>query len=122
MNGESYLSEEVFARLRSWGGNKLVVRLIDLFLKNAPERLEAARKGQEIGDLKAIEEATHAFKTSAGNLGIAKLQNLAATIEELAEKEKGEPIPALLNELESVYAQVKPMLEKERKEITFRDQ
>ena len=97
------------------GGEKLVRQIVDLFLNNTPKRLEEARRGEKRGDFKAVELAVHSLKSSAGNVGAGKLQDLAEIVEELAEKEETDRISALLDELEALFDQVKPLLGEERK-------
>ena len=115
MSREEYLDESALERLYKLGGGKLVNQMIDIFLTNASKRLGEARNGEEMGDFKVIEQAVHSLKSSAGNVGAEKLRELAGVIEELAEKEQGERISALLDELEAAFEQVKVPLEKEKK-------
>jgi len=113
--GDDVIDRTALERIHKLGGAKLVGQMIDLFLTNAPQRLAAARHGEQQGDFKAIEQAVHSLRSSSGNLGADRLQDLAGRIEELAEKQEGDEIPALLAELEAVFAQVKVCLEEERK-------
>jgi HPt (histidine-containing phosphotransfer) domain-containing protein len=109
------IDRDALARILGIGGAGLLAKMIELFLTNAPQRLAAARAGQRAGDCRAVGQAVHSLRSSAGNLGAGRLQDLAARIEELAEARQGEEIPVLLDELEQVFAQVKTCLEEERK-------
>ena len=102
-------------RINGIGGATLLGKMIDLFLTNAPQRLAAAREGEQRGDLKAVEQAVHSLKSSSGNLGAMGLMELAGRIEELAEQRRAEEIPLLLDELEELWEQVKVLLETEKK-------
>ena len=71
------------ARLQEWGGPELLVQMIRLFLENAPERLEQVRKGIADGSLKDAERGVHSLKSSAANVGAARVSRLAAAMEDL---------------------------------------
>lgn len=115
MPEERCIDDAALEKLRKLGGPEFVVKMLDLFLENAPVRIEAARAGQRAGDLKAVEMAVHSLKSSAGNLGARELQQIAGRIEDLAEAGKGDGLSALLDDLESTFARVKTCLEAERK-------
>lgn len=115
MSEAEYVDEAQLLRLRRLGGRSLLTRMIDIFLENAPKRIEAARVGGESGDLEAVKEAMHSLKSSAGNLGAVGLQELARNIERQVAEEKGEEIPALVSDLEEYFAPVKVRLEEEKK-------
>ncbi len=104
MDNEPPIDPAALERIHKIGGAKLVGKIIALFLENAPQRLEAARQGERSGDLAAVEQAVHSLKSSAGNVGATRLQELAATIEELAEKGEADPLPGLLVELEDALS------------------
>lgn len=109
------LDESAFARLHRIGGKELVGKMIDIFLKNAPQRIATARKGEKDGDLKVVEQAMHSLKSSAGNLGAVELQHLAAQIETLAEDGVWTGISQRLQAIEAAYERVAVRL-KARKE------
>ena len=102
-------------RLDSIGGSVLVGRMIDLLLTNAPERLEKALAGNRDGDLKAVEEALHSLKSSAGNLGATQLQRLAGISEERAEAGEAEGMDTRLEEIVAEWERVRAELESVRK-------
>ena len=104
MVNESSIDPAAVERIHKIGGAKLVGRIIALFLENAPQRLQAAREGERTGDLAAVEQAVHSLKSSAGNVGASRLQELAGATEELAEKGEAGPIPGLLGELEEALS------------------
>jgi len=91
--------------------------MIDLFLDYAPKRLAAALAAEQATDLHALSQAVHPLKSSAGNVGARCMQDLAAKIEKLALDGEGAAIPPLLRELEAAFIQIKPHLERERKEL-----
>jgi len=102
------------ARLNKIGGAAFVRKMIDLFLEEAPERLTAARRGEEAEDLIAVAEAAHSLKSSAQNFGASGLSRIAGEIELRARANTCENLPALLNEIEGAYKTAKAWLESER--------
>jgi HPt (histidine-containing phosphotransfer) domain-containing protein len=68
-------------RLATRFGAHFVVQLIDVFVAQGRERIEAAERAATERDADAIVAAAHALKSSAGNLGAASLGECAAEIE-----------------------------------------
>ena len=101
-------------RLNRMGGALFVRKMIDLFLKEAPDRLAAARKGEQAGDLVAVAEATHSLKSSAQNFGASRLSNIAERIELRARADNRENLATLLSDLEGAYSTARAWLEHER--------
>ena len=67
-----------FERIRRVGGERLLQQMIASFLEHAPSRLDAALHT----DLSAeAARAAHALKSSAGNLGLARVMLLAEAME-----------------------------------------
>jgi HPt (histidine-containing phosphotransfer) domain-containing protein len=109
MSDESGLDTAAIAKLRQLGGEKFVGDMIGLFFQYAPQRLAAARAGAQAGDLEAIEKAAHALKSSAGQIGARRVQDLATQIEKLAVDKQPDAIRLLLPQLEEAIIQVKPL-------------
>ena len=86
-------------RLRSWGGDVLLGRMITLFEELAPERVEALEDGLAAGDLERVERAAHSLKSSAGNLGADELRRQAGRVEEAAAKGDSARMDGLVGEL-----------------------
>ena len=114
MNRSECVDEAALIKLRKLGGASLLGQIIDLFLENAPKRIEAARVGERAGDLKSVERAAHSLKSSARNVGATRLGELAERIEHLAAGRKCDEIPDLLSSLEEAYSEVRIRLEDER--------
>lgn len=68
-------------RLATRFGAHFLIQLIDLFIAQGRERMQAAEKGIAAADISAITSAAHALKSSAGNLGAASLAQCAGDIE-----------------------------------------
>ena len=101
-------------RLNKIGGPAFVIKMIDLFLEEIPERLSAARKGEQAADLHAVAEAAHSMKSSAYNFGAENLARLAQKIEGMARSNNCENLPELLDDLDQTYAIAKAWLESQR--------
>ena len=114
MNDENFFDGAAMEKLRKLGGDEFVRRMIDIFFDYAPKRVAAARAGEQAGDLAAIAKAVHPLKSSAGQIGAHRMQDLAAQIEKLAMANQPGNLPPLLDQLEAALTQIKPRLEQER--------
>lgn len=110
------LNPAVLARLRRLGPD-FPGKLIVLFLEHTPGRLDAALAGGKSGDWKAVEDAAHSLKSSAGNLGAGRLYEAAertelAAAEARAAGENGKrELDTLLSGLEAAYREARDRLE-----------
>lgn len=75
--------QELLALTRP-GGPDLLVKLIDVFLRELPARLDALREAVDAADAAASAEAAHALKGSSATLGAQKLARLCDEIEAAA--------------------------------------
>jgi HPt (histidine-containing phosphotransfer) domain-containing protein len=95
---------QALARIRMWGGERLVRDLTELFLAQVPQRVAAAREGIRTGNAAEVERAAHSLKSSCGQLGAVAMQGICTRIEGLAAQGALPPIPEMLDELESEFA------------------
>ena len=70
-------------RLGARFGPAFVVQMIDLFLGEGSERVDAAQTALAAGDVAGVTAAAHALKSSAGNLGATALMTCAAEVERI---------------------------------------
>lgn len=104
MNGdERLLDPEALARLKEWGGDTLVEKMVELFFEVAPERMEAILTGVREADSDAVERGAHSLRSSAGNLGADAVRSLASRIEELAAAGNLEGVRPLAEKLEERF-------------------
>jgi CheY-like chemotaxis protein/HPt (histidine-containing phosphotransfer) domain-containing protein len=102
-------------RLRKLGGDEFVNKMIDLFLDYTGTKIADARKAGTAGDLAALAKAVHPIKSSAGNIGASRVQELAARLEQLGKQPTGgEELSRLLDELEIAFAEAQQVLEAEK--------
>ena len=118
MNDSAHLDPAVFPRLHRLGGAAFVCKMIDLFLDYAGKKIVEARAAQLANNLTGVENAVHPLKSSAGNVGAQRVQQLATQIEGLARQGQSEPLSALLTDLEAAFAAVKPELEEKRRSFS----
>jgi HPt (histidine-containing phosphotransfer) domain-containing protein len=90
------LDPAAFQRLREWGGDALLGKIVALFLEHAPTRLGEVEGGAMAEDLQRIERGAHALKSSAANVGGVALQQLASRLETAAESGDWSEVNALL--------------------------
>jgi HPt (histidine-containing phosphotransfer) domain-containing protein len=113
MNGdERLLDPEALERLKEWGGDTLVKKMVELFFEVAPERMEAILSGVREGDSDAVERGAHSLRSSAGNLGADALRSLAGRIEEMAAAGNVEGVRPLAERLENRFRQTLDELRK----------
>jgi HPt (histidine-containing phosphotransfer) domain-containing protein len=86
MVAQPLVDDTAIDRLRSFGGQKLLNGMIELFVKNAPSRAADAREALDCGDAAALRSALHALKSSAGQLGAITVHQACIAGEELASR------------------------------------
>lgn len=118
MNPVNDLDPAAIERLHRLGGDPFVARMIALFLNYGAEKLAEARKAQQAGEMGAVERAVHPIKSSAGNVGAMRMQQLATETEQCAKQKQAESVATLLDELEAAFQTVRPQLEAERARLT----
>jgi HPt (histidine-containing phosphotransfer) domain-containing protein len=109
---------EALARLRRFGGEKLLHEMIRLYLSGAPERLLAARTGLAIGDRGAVELALHSLKSSSAQLGATRVGKLSERGENIARGGTLVGIGEIVVEMEAELARATVWLESVRDGVT----
>lgn len=115
MNPVQRLDEAAMDRLRRLGGEQFAQEMIDLFLEYAPSQISEARRASLAGDCAAVAKAVHPIKSSAGNVGATRAQQIATRLEEAANGQQVAEVNRLLRELEATFADIKSGLEEEKK-------
>lgn len=101
--GEEILDPAAFARLREWGGDDLLGKIVALFLENAGERLAEVEEGFSEGDLDRVERGAHSLKSSSANVGGVALQQVSARLEAAAEGRDEDEVAAILPEFRARF-------------------
>ncbi len=104
-------------RLRRLGSADFTREMIDLFQRLAEQKLAAARRALEAGDLQALADAVHPLKSSSGGIGARAMFELATRIELLSLRGERESLPQLVAKLEAAFARVKPSLATARETV-----
>lgn len=103
-------------RLKRFGGDTLLGKMIALFLEAAPARLEVAREALARNEIAEVELALHSLKSSSAQLGALRMQRLSAKGEQQARARSVEGLRVLTDELDQELARVREWL------ITARDE
>lgn len=111
MNEPEILDQGALARLREWGGEKLLGQMIRLFLENSPARMEQIRGGVTSGDVGESEKGAHSLKSSAANVGAMRVRDIATEMERVAGGGDAAGVQALLPSLETAFGEAIGALE-----------
>ncbi|QJR14935.1 response regulator [Usitatibacter palustris] len=102
-----HLDASVLEGLRALGsGDKLVTRVIDVYLRDSRNRMKALREAVAQADAVAIARSSHALKSSSGNVGATSLTSLARHMEVMGHERTLEESAALLARIETEYVAV----------------
>jgi len=97
------VTPEALARLKEWGGDALLGRMIGLLLELAPQRLQALIEGERNGDMATVEGTAHSLKSSAGNLGALRLQREAEQLELAARRGDEAQVRRLVFDIQDLW-------------------
>lgn len=84
MDDKPIVDQAALERLQGLGGAKLLGQMIQLYLENAAERLRQIDEGLAGGELSVAGGGAHSLKSSAANVGAARVNILAAEMEQAA--------------------------------------
>jgi HPt (histidine-containing phosphotransfer) domain-containing protein len=85
MSDEPLIDDAAIARLKEWGGDKLVREMVRLYLENASVRLGQIDQGlSDESRLEVTEQGAHSLKSSALNVGARNVSRIAAEMEACA--------------------------------------
>ncbi|HEX9985170.1 MAG TPA: response regulator [Thermoanaerobaculia bacterium] len=110
---ESPLDAEVLKNLREVAGGEegFLGELAQLFLQDSPSRIAALRDAVARHDAHALATAAHGFKSSSGNIGATRMQQLNAELEQLGRTGTTDGAAALVEQLMAEYARVEKALQ-----------
>ena len=105
--------------LRRLGGDALVDRMLALFLKEAPRKLEEARCSLKERDFERVAGIVHPLKSSADYVGATAVRELARQIETSIRRGETGPVTVLMAELDgalqSAVAELTSIVDDRRK-------
>ncbi|MCP5371358.1 MAG: response regulator [Hyphomicrobiales bacterium] len=85
-------------------GADFAARLVDTFAATTPATLAELRAGLAAGDLERARTQAHGLKGAAGNLGLARVAELALTVEKAAADGDGDAAARAFADLETAHA------------------
>ena len=110
---ENPIDQTVLGRIRELddeGENKILVRVVHLFLNQANENVETLVGALESGNAETAAEMAHGLKSSSANLGAMAFSRLCAEIELSMREGKGAGNPTWGEEVKQQYEAVKAAL------------
>jgi HPt (histidine-containing phosphotransfer) domain-containing protein len=110
----SATDQSALDRIKRFGGAKLLADMIALFLVAAPERVAAARTATDAGNADGAEQALHALKSSAAQLGALRMQRLSEQGEQKARAGSTVGLAGIVSELEDELPRVRDWLTRAR--------
>jgi HPt (histidine-containing phosphotransfer) domain-containing protein len=119
-DGLELIDNSVLEDLRALGGCEdpgLLQELIDLFLGDAPRRIDEMHLGLREGDFSLMQRSAHTLKSSSANLGATRLSQVCKDLEFAARDQDRAGYEALINGCLAVYIESERML----REIAARD-
>ncbi len=93
--------EALVTRMR--GKTDRVLKLVNLFLGDMPERLASLDEEVSSAQFDALSATAHTVKGVAANLSILRLQEAATELEHAAKTEQSDDVQNLLATIKSVY-------------------
>ena len=93
--------DEALQRVR--GKEKFLVSLVELFMKDMPDRIAELEAAVKQGDIEQAQSISHAVKGVAANLSAISLSRLAAQLEQAAKKNHVEAVDAQMANILEAY-------------------
>jgi HPt (histidine-containing phosphotransfer) domain-containing protein len=100
--------ETILERLE--GNQDLLSELVELFLIEAPELIEAMRTALQGGDMRALEHSAHSMKGAAGNFSASSAVSAASQLEKDAKNHDLKAAKESLATLELAIERLMPEL------------
>jgi HPt (histidine-containing phosphotransfer) domain-containing protein len=109
---ESPLDDATIRGLRELGSedDDVLAEVVDLYVDDAPSRIEAMRSAIAASDPEALSEAAHALKSSSGNVGAVKVREICQQLETTGREGKIDGAGVVLARLEREYDLAKSAL------------
>ena len=88
----------------------LLAIVIDMFIDDAPKRIDAIEAAYVACDYALVEQEVHRFLSSCGNLGVRRMSEICVELEQQSRAHKFSAEPDLIEELKQINIRVTPML------------
>ena len=103
-----------FEELQPNDGSDLIVELIDLYLKDAPQRMLEIRKAALANEWVLLKRAAHNLKGSSSSLGVRYVEETCKKLEAIECDQSPKDIDELLQEMDNEIARATEALLSER--------
>ena len=90
-------------KLKGVGGDKMVRRVVDLYLESSSMLVEDLRRGLLQGNAEAVRQGAHALKSSSQNVGACALATLSQKLEEMGRSGELMDTDKYMGELDKLY-------------------
>jgi HPt (histidine-containing phosphotransfer) domain-containing protein len=110
MNEHNVIDQATFEELISMVGDDFIGELIDTFLEDAPQLLEALRSSLNDNDVDVFRRSAHSLKSNAASFGAHALSDQAKELETLGREQKLDQVGDKLDALIASYDDVKKSL------------
>jgi len=107
---------ENFRQLQEPGEPDVVAQLIDLFLRELPDKLAAAQDALTNRDAARLAKAAHTLKGSSANIGARRAARVCLELEQLAKANRLDDAEQTFARLQQEYAYVRDALQRVRAE------
>lgn len=106
------LDNEVLLKIKQERSEAFLLKLIDLFLKDGPMRIQEAWDGGKAKDMKKAALASHILRCLAENIGAVSIRDLSAAAEKAASSGAATSIflSHILFDLEIAFAETRACL------------
>lgn len=98
-------------------GNKpVVIKMIEIFLKNTPDMLENINISYEIKDWVKVKQIAHKMQASLGTLGAIELKNKISRVEQIIQNQEdlseiGDLLEHVSNKADLLYKELQEEIE-----------
>ncbi|MCI0487344.1 MAG: ATP-binding protein [Blastocatellia bacterium] len=106
-----------FAEMLGEGGKDRIIKLVDMFLEDAAQRLQALSSALAATDANAMAQESHALKSSCRYLGARRMAEICEKLEKSSRAGTVSGADALLKTLEEEFPRVKSALESEKEKL-----
>ncbi len=94
------------------GGDKELLReLLEMFLKDCPEKIRGLEQAIRDKDDKVLSEVAHSLKGASGNLRLTKIYELCLALENKGKEKDMSDAPKMLNELKEHISKLRRMVD-----------
>ncbi len=117
MDDNQHVDPKQIQNLIELGGTTLLMKMIDLYLENAPLRLREVLENERQNNWEGVFQAVHKLKSSSGNFGANPLFELCGRIEQSIRENQMADVPPRLREMETRLQEVLTILQAERERL-----